>query len=163
MWFCQQGFITSAEWDMLEGLLYTQDPVLMQAAHAWLEATDDDAQGGSEIAICQEFFGVITWVLDRELNQVAAGYTVEARRHVRDMVLGDLVSKADGVYLRDLLNQDDGDAVLLAAVEGAGESASVMDDPELLDSLQRLASRWRRVSPHTVLLDHLSALTRAGF
>lgn len=159
-WLAHKGFITSTEWDTLEGLLYDQDNALVAASAIWLEAREGSVQHLPEFHIgldptTQEFYQTICAILDRELCTISIGYINEAYRHLKDLLTHHQVGKADACSLRDLIRQGK-DPALLAIIEQAGESSTVLDDPELLDSLRRLGQRWRRQGMNTEILDYIS-------
>jgi len=134
--------------DTLDLLVYKQDIVLLAAYE--LYRTDRSAN-------FDEFVNTLTHILSvRERNDMVS-YQTEVNKCFQLLRRQNEVSLAGNQYLQTLLQCND--HVLMASF---AHFEFNQDGSELLDTLTRLSRRWRRLSPHSVLLALLDYLADNG-
>jgi len=152
-------------------------------SNAWDILSHPDHTAADESSVISEFYDNVLLILERQMNSLTSKYTSEGTTFLQQLNASfsysmrpaslrhlffllrwqqmDDEKRKNGIADNNS-NNDDGEedeshalwrhqsTLLLAAF---AESADTQDVPELLDSLERIGSAWRKSSPHGALLE----------
>lgn len=145
------GHVVFAEYDLLQGLVYSHRPEILSL---WTELLERLRRGYQKNEALGHLYGQLCKLLDGQVDQVANRVSETASKFVAGLASrSDFgLSPAGFIYLQHLVDVQD--ETLLAIF------AEYSQDPtELADSLLRLAQRWRRLSPFQGLLSVIDSWT----